>query len=281
MLVGAGGAPGEGGFDVVDGERLEFDGAEFVDEDADGPVVAGDSGGGEVAVGECLGLPELEEFGDGAVAGDDGESVVGGAAGAVSDDLESNRDSDRVAQAVQVSWIAAHDEVAASRCSDDNGGIDHIGCSRSSTRRAGRSSTGLVEWLDAATRQQTRHLSLRSTPPALRQDSRWNRRNDPALKRTTVQGPDSSVVSLGSDERAGVVGQAAGHGSRRHSTGRTVEDRVGPGQLLVGQVAVFVLPCLNRSKAVFDDESASGSGVEPGGEAQPVALSSTCGSLRD
>ena len=80
MFVGGDGAASEGCVDVVDGERLEFDGAEFVGEDADGPVVAGDAGGGEVAVGECFGAPELEEFGDGAVAGDDGQAVVGGAA---------------------------------------------------------------------------------------------------------------------------------------------------------------------------------------------------------
>ena len=80
LFVGGDGAAGEGGFDVVDGECLELDGAEFVGEDADGPVVAGDAGGGEVPVWEGLGPPEFEEFCDGSVAGDDGESVVGGAA---------------------------------------------------------------------------------------------------------------------------------------------------------------------------------------------------------
>ena len=139
--------------------------------------------------------------------------------GPVSDNLESNRDSESVAQALQVSWIAARDDVVAGRRSNDNGGIDHIGRPRNSTRSAGRSSTRLVEWLYAAPRQHTRHLSLRSTPPALRKDSRWNRRNDPALERTTVQGPDSSVISLSCDERSGVVGQAAGHGSRCRSIG--------------------------------------------------------------
>ena len=202
-------------------------------------------------------------------------------AGPVSDDLKSNRDSESVAQALQVSWVAAHDDVVAGRRSNDNGGIDHIGRARSSTRSAGRSSTRLVEWLDAAPRQHTRHLSLRSTPPALREDARRDRRNDPALERTTVQRPDSSVVPLSCDERSGVVGQAAGHGSRCHSIGCAIENRVGPGQLLVGHVAVFVLPCLNRSKTVFDDEGAPSSGAEPGGQAQAVALSSTRGSFSD
>ena len=59
------------------------------------------------------------------------------------------------------------------------------------------------------------------------------------------------------------------------------ENRVGPGQLLVGQVAVFVLPCLNCGKALFDDKSASSSGVEPGGQAQAVAPSSSCGPFSD
>jgi hypothetical protein len=201
--------------------------------------------------------------------------------GPVSDDRESNRDSESVAQALQVPWITAHDDVVAGRRSNDNGRIDHIGRARSSTRSASRSSTRLVEWLDAAPRQHTRHLSLRSTPPALCEDSRWNRRNDPALERTPVQGPDSSVVSLSCDERSGVVGQAAGHGSRCHSIGSAIDDRVGPGQLLVGQVAVFVLPCLNRSKTVFDDKSSPSSGAEPGGQAHAVALSSTRSSFSD
>ena len=83
--------------------------------------------------------------------------------GPVSDELESNRDSQSIAQALQVSWVAAHDDVVAGRRSDDNGGVDHIERSRSSTHSAGRSSTRLVEWLDAAPGQHTQHLRLRAT----------------------------------------------------------------------------------------------------------------------
>ena len=58
-----------------------------------------------------------------------------------SDDLESNRDSKSVTQVLQISWVAAHDDVVASRRSNDKGGTDHIRRARSSTRSAGRSST--------------------------------------------------------------------------------------------------------------------------------------------
>ncbi len=77
-------------------------------------------------------------------------------------------------------------------------------------RHPGRASTSLVERLDAATRQQARHLILRTTPPASRRDSRRNGRNDPSLERTTMQGPDPSVAALSGDQRAAVVGQATG-----------------------------------------------------------------------
>ena len=80
LLVGGDGAAGEGCFHVVDLERLELDTTEFVREYPDGPVVAGEAGGGEVPVGQRFGPPELEEFGNGAVPGDDRQSVIGGAA---------------------------------------------------------------------------------------------------------------------------------------------------------------------------------------------------------
>ena len=74
---GAIGPSHEGGFDVVGGEVADLEGAEFVGEDPDRPPMPGQTRGGQSPVRQRLGLPHLEQLGEGHRTGCDRLPTVG------------------------------------------------------------------------------------------------------------------------------------------------------------------------------------------------------------
>ena len=113
-------------------------------------------------------------------------------------------DAQGVTEQGEVSRVACDHEVPACSATDHDRSVDHIRRPRNATRCPGRTSTGLVEVLDPATRKQPRHLRLRPTTPALRQNASGHRWHDAALER-----PPRPVVG---DARALPVADGAADG---------------------------------------------------------------------
>ncbi len=154
------------------------------------------------------------------------------------DDLD--RSAEGVGQTLDVAVIRGDDEIPASGCPNSDRSVDGISGPGLGARRARCASPELVEGFDAASLEQPRELRLRAATPRLAEHAGRHRRAKAALQCSPVQCPHGSVAPLRSDERPGVVGDAAQRSAGPLlSDGHAIEERVGGRELLGCELTVM------------------------------------------
>ena len=113
------------------------------------------------------------------------------------DDVD--RSTKGVHKVLDVMFIAGDNDITASDCPHNDGGVDQIGCLGASACCPRRASAQLVERLDPASLQKPRQLRLGTTTPGLAEHPSWQRRANPSPQSPPVQRPDGSIAPLRCD----------------------------------------------------------------------------------